>query len=108
MIFRLGLPSPKEVNNMATREFLFHSTMEEGSIEARRKSRHRGGTEDKSRAFLLLLTSASSWSTLGLSRKEQVSPFQLLEYQTDVRRCRFDKPSSLLHWYIADTSALAT
>ena len=58
MIFRLGLPSPKEVNNMATREFLFHSTMEEGSKGARRKRRHRGGTEDKSRVFLLLLTSA--------------------------------------------------
>ena len=58
MIFRLGLPSPKEVNNMATREFLFHSTMEEVSKEARRKRRHRGRTEDKSRVFLLLLTSA--------------------------------------------------
>ena len=33
--------------------------------------------------------------------------FQLLEYQTDVQRCRFDKPSSLLRPYIADTSALA-
>ena len=33
------------------------------------------------------------------------SPFQLLEYQTDVRRCRY-KPSSLLRLYIADTSAL--
>ena len=33
-------------------------------------------------------------------------PIQLLEYQTDVRRCRFDKPSSLLRSYIADTSAL--
>ena len=32
--------------------------------------------------------------------------FQLLEYQTDVQRCRFDKPSSLLRPYIADTSAL--
>ena len=31
---------------------------------------------------------------------------QLLEYQTDVRRCRFDKPGSLLRPYIADTSAL--
>ena len=44
---------------MATREFLFHSTMEEVSKEARRgKKRHRGGTVDKSRVFLLLLTSA--------------------------------------------------
>ena len=43
---------------MATREFLFHSTMEEVSKEARRKRRHRGRTEDKSRVFLLLLTSA--------------------------------------------------
>ena len=37
---------------MATR------TMEEVSKEARRKRRHSGRTEDKSRAFLLLLTSA--------------------------------------------------
>ena len=43
---------------MATRELLSHSTMEEGSKEARRKRRHRGGTENKSRVFLLLLTSA--------------------------------------------------
>ena len=41
---------------MATREFF--STMEEGSKEARGKRRHRGGTVDKSRVFLLLLTSA--------------------------------------------------
>ena len=58
MIFRLGLPSPKEVNNMATREFLFHSKMEEVSKETRRKRRHRGGTVENSRVFLLLLTSA--------------------------------------------------
>ena len=58
MIFRLGLPSPKEVNNMATREFLFHSTMEEGYKEARMKRRHRGGTVENSRVNLLLLTSA--------------------------------------------------
>ena len=32
--------------------------------------------------------------------------FQLLEYQSDVQRCRFDKPSLLLRPYIADTSAL--
>ena len=38
----------------------------------------------------------------------KVFPIQLLEYQTDVRRCRFDKPSSLLRLYIADTSALLT
>ena len=44
---------------MATWEFLSHSTMEEVSKEASgRKRRHRGGTEDKSRVFLLLLTSA--------------------------------------------------
>ena len=43
---------------MATREFLFHSKMEEGSKEVSRKRRHRGRTEDKSRVFLLLLTSA--------------------------------------------------
>ena len=30
----------------------------------------------------------------------------MLEYQTDVRMCRFDKPSSLLRPYVADTSAL--
>ena len=33
---------------------------------------------------------------------------QLLEYQTDMRRCNFDKPSSLLRPYIADTSTLLT
>ena len=43
---------------MATRELLSHRTMEEVSKEARRRKRHRGGTEDKSRVFLLLLTSA--------------------------------------------------
>ena len=32
--------------------------------------------------------------------------FQLLEYQTDVQRCRFDKPSLLLRSYKANTSAL--
>ena len=53
MIFRLGLPSPKEVNKMATRELLSHSTMEEGSKGARRKRRHRGGTENKSRDLKL-------------------------------------------------------
>ena len=58
MIFRLGLPSPKEVNNMVTRELLSHSTMEEGYKEARRKRRHRGGTVENSRVFLLLLMSA--------------------------------------------------
>ena len=43
---------------MATREFLSHSTMEEGSKEARRKRRHRVGTVEDSRVLLLLLTSA--------------------------------------------------
>ena len=43
---------------MATRELLSHSTMEEGSKEAKRKRRHRGGTVENSRVFLLLLTSA--------------------------------------------------
>ena len=41
----------------------------------------------------------------------QVVPFQLLEYQTDLRRCRFPqryKPGSLLRPYIANTSAVAT
>ena len=36
--------------------------------------------------------------------------FQLLEYQTDLRRCRFPqryRPSSLLRPYIADTSTVA-
>ena len=33
--------------------------------------------------------------------------YQFLEYQTDVRRCRY-KPRSLLGLYIADTSAQAT
>ena len=42
----------------------------------------------------------------------EAEAIQLLEYQTDVRRCRFDKPSfdkpsSLLRPYIADTSALS-
>ena len=50
---------------MATRELLSHSTMEEGSKEARRKRRHRGGTEDKSRVFLLLLTSALTLVNVG-------------------------------------------
>ena len=36
-----------------------------------------------------------------------LSTIQILEYQTDMRRCRFDtKPSSLLRSYIADSSAL--
>ena len=41
----------------------------------------------------------------------QVVPFQLLEYQTELRRCRFPhryKPGSLLRPYIANTSAVAT
>ena len=50
---------------MATRELLSHSTMEEGSKGARRKRRHRGGTEDKSRMFLLLLTSALTLVNVG-------------------------------------------
>jgi len=43
---------------MATRELLSHSTMEEGSKEAGRKRRHRGGNVENLRVFLLLLTSA--------------------------------------------------
>ena len=50
---------------MATREFLFHSTMEEVSKGARRKKRHRGGTVENSRVFLLLLTSALTLVNVG-------------------------------------------
>ena len=39
-------------------------------------------------------------------RQWQGKTIQILEYQTDMRTCRFDKPSSLLRSYIADTSAL--
>ena len=78
MIFRLGLPSPKEVNNMATREFFFHSTMEEGYKEARRKGRHRGGTVENSRVFLLLLTSALVLVNVGAEPQGAGEPYCVL------------------------------
>ena len=40
-------------------------------------------------------------------RQWQGKTIQILEYQTDMRTCRFDKPSSLLRSYIADTSTLS-
>ena len=81
---------------MATREFLFHSTMEEGSIEARRKSRHRGGTEDKSRAFLLLLTSALLLVNVGAEPQGAGEPCVL--------PCLNLKPAFL---YISDLKTIA-
>ena len=45
-------------------------------------------------------------SNISLQTNEWSKTIQILEYQTDMRRCRFDKPSSLLRPYIADTSAL--
>ena len=70
---------------MATREFLFHSTMEEGSKGARRKRRHRGGTEDKSRVFLLLLTSALVLVNVGAEPQGAGEPIPVIRVSSN--RC---------------------